>query len=253
MTFVMRTAALLAVYNNATNLLRLPQRAYVPANLIACGLLTTAARRAGYRWRTLGLSRSGISPGLRWGATGAGAVAAGLGAALAWPRAAPFLADARVTGLTPRALAFRVGVRIPLGTVLPEELAFRGVLLGAWAQERSVPAAVTGSSLLFGVWHIGPTLVALQENEVELGRGGRALAVSGGVALTAVAGAALGFLRLRTGGIVAPALVHLATNALGTLAAHHAQRRPAGELARASAGTGSLGEGRARRRPRRGV
>lgn len=224
MKFVLGTGALLAVYNNATNLLGLPEAAYVPANLTAAGMLVAAARRHGYAWDTIGLSRSAVAPGWRVGAVGAGMVAAGLGVALAWPPAAPFLADKRVADLSPAGVLGRIGVRIPLGTVLFEELAFRGVLLGAWAHERSVPAAVAGTSAMFGLWHIGPTLVLLAENDVALAPAGRALAVGGSVALTAAAGTVFALLRLRTGGVLAPALVHLATNALGTLAAYHAQR-----------------------------
>lgn len=222
--FVAGAGAFLAVYNNATNLLGLPEPAYVPANLSAAALLVGAARRRGYGWQTLGLSPSAVAPGLRWGGIGAGVVALALGAATALPAAAPLLADQRVAGLSPRELLLRVGVRIPLGTVLLEEVAFRGVLLGAWAHERSVPAAVVGSSAVFGLWHIGPALLLLAENDVALTPGGRALAVGGAVALTAAAGAVLAALRLRTGGIAAPGLVHLATNALGTLAAYTAQR-----------------------------
>jgi len=222
--FLVGAGSFLAVYNNATNLLGLPDAAYVPVNLATAGLLVAAARRNGYGWDTLGLSRAGVAPGLRWGGAGAGVVALGLGAALAWPPAAPLLADERVAGLSLGGLLFRVGVRIPFGTVLFEELAFRGVMLGAWARERSVPAAVAGTSVLFGLWHIGPTIVLLAENDVALTAAGRAAAVGGGVALTTAAGALFALLRLRTGGIVAPALVHLATNALGTLAAYWAQR-----------------------------
>lgn len=224
MRFLVGAGSLLAVYNNATNLLGLPDEAYVPVNLTAGALLVAAARQQGYGWDTLGLSRSGVAPGLRWGGAGAAVVALGLGAALAWPAAAPFLADQRVAGLSLAGLAFQVGVRIPLGTVLFEEVAFRGVLLGAWARDHSLPAAVIGSSAIFGVWHIGPTLVLLAENEVALGPWGTVAAVGAGVAATAAAGVVFALLRVRTGGIVAPALVHLATNALGTLAAYWAQR-----------------------------
>lgn len=224
MTFLVGAGALLAAYNNATNLLGLPDEVYVPVNLTAGALLVAAARRHGHDWDTLGLSRGAVGPGLRWGAAGAVVVGVGLAAALAWPAAAPLLADERVARLSIRDLAFQVGVRIPLGTVAFEEVAFRGVLLGVWARDHPVPAAVVGSSAIFGVWHIGPTLVLLAENEVALGPWGTVAAVAGSVALTAGAGAVLAALRLRTGGIVAPALVHLATNALGTLAAYWAQR-----------------------------
>lgn len=224
MTFLVIVAAFLAVYNNATNLLGLPQPLYVPANLAVAVGLVAAARAQGYGWSTLGLGRSALGPGVRWGLGGAAVVAVGLLAALAWPPAEPLLADQRVADLSLGALAFRVLVRIPLGTVVLEEVAFRGVLFGAWAERQSVRAALIGSSALFGIWHIGPTLALLAENGVTLDRRGLVLAVAGSVAITALAGVVFCALRLRSGGVVAPALVHGATNSLGTLTAFWAQQ-----------------------------
>lgn len=219
MGFVVAVAVFLAAYNNATNLLGLPDVAYVPVNLAVTAGLLIVARSRSYGWATLGLARAGVRPGLRWGAAGAALVAAGLALALVWPPAAPFLADERVAGLSPAGLALRVLVRIPLGTVVLEEIAFRGVLFGTWSRHRSTAAAVAGSSAVFGLWHIGPTMVLLAENAVVLDAGGLVLAVAGSVALTATAGVVFCALRLRTGSLVAPAVVHTATNSLGTLAA----------------------------------
>ena len=47
---------------------------------------------------------------------------------------------------------------VPLGTVVPEELAFRGLLLALLARGRGVRAATLLSSGLFGLWHILPSL-----------------------------------------------------------------------------------------------
>lgn len=224
MGFVVALAAALAVYNNATNLLRLPDSAYVPANLAAAGAVLGAARAAGYGWETVGLARGALGPGIRWGASAVVVVGVGLLLAAAVPWAQPLLADQRVAGLGPAGLAWRTLVRIPLGTVLFEELAFRGVLLGAWAHERSAVEALVGSSAVFGVWHVGPTIRLLEENDVAVATPAAGGAVAAAVVATAGAGLVLGWLRLRTGGIVAPALAHLATNSLGTVAAFLAQR-----------------------------
>lgn len=224
MTFVLVLAAFLVIYNNGANLVGIPEQLYVPLNLgVACALVA-AARAQGYSWDTVGLARTGVVAGLRWGLAGGAVVAVGLAVALVWPPAAPLLADERVAGLSLGALAFRVLARIPLGTVVLEEVAFRGVLLGAWARVRSIRVAVIGSSLLFGLWHVGPTLVLLAENEAGLGSGGVIAAVAGSVVITTLAGVIFCWLRLRSGGIVAPALVHVTTNSLGTLAAFWAQR-----------------------------
>jgi hypothetical protein len=51
---------------------------------------------------------------------------AGYAVALVFPGLRPLLTDARVAGLDGGELAYRLLVRIPLGTVLWEEVAFRG-------------------------------------------------------------------------------------------------------------------------------
>lgn len=224
MRFVVALAAVLVVYNNATNLGHLPDSAYVPANLAAAALLLAWSRAAGYGWGTVGLGRDTLAPGARWGAAGAAVVAAALLLASAAPWAQPLLADQRVAGITRADLAWRTLVRIPLGTVLFEELAFRGVLLGTWAHERSAAEALVGSSVLFGLWHIGPTVRLLEENAVAVGSPAAVAGVAAAVVATAGAGVVFGWLRLRTGGVLAPALTHLAANSLGTVAAFLAQR-----------------------------
>jgi hypothetical protein len=60
------------------------------------------------------------------------------------PRPPPLLSDARVAGLDGDEFAYQVLVRIPLGTVLWEEVAFRGVLLAA-APSARWPHGFSGS------------------------------------------------------------------------------------------------------------
>lgn len=224
MRFVVALAAVLVVYNNATNLGGLPDSAYVPTNLAAAALLLAWSRAAGYGWGTVGLGRGTLAPGVRWGAVGVAVVAVALVLASVVPWAQPLLADQRVAGITRAELAWRTLVRIPLGTVLFEELAFRGALLGTWAHERSVAEALVGSSVLFGLWHIGPTVRLLEEHAVAVDSPAAVAGVAAAVVATAGAGVLFGWLRLRTGGVLAPALVHLAANSLGTVAAFLAQR-----------------------------
>lgn len=219
MTFVAALAVLLVGYNSATNLLGLPEPLYVPVNLAAAGLLVGVARRRRHSWEELGLAAAAVRRGVCWGAAGALAVAAVLVLAIVVPAAAPLLADARIADLGPRELLFLMLVRVPLGTVVLEEVAFRGVLLGAWARHGSTAAAVVGSSAVFGLWHVGPMVRLLADNEVALDAARFALAVGAGVALTALGGIAFALLRLRSGSLVAPAVVHSATNSLGALAA----------------------------------
>ena len=146
-------------------------------------------------------------------------VAVGYAAALAVPGVRPLLADARIARLDAVELAYNVLVRIPLGTVLWEEVAFRGVLLAALARVVPLRTAVAVSAVVFGVWHIRPTLSALAINDLAAGPVSVGLAVLLGCLGTAVAGVLMSWLRLRSGSLLAPALLHLATNSLGALAA----------------------------------
>jgi membrane protease YdiL (CAAX protease family) len=216
--FVLAVAVVLTAWNNAV-VAALPSGWYVPANLAAAGLLVGLARAVGLSWRELGLARADLSSGARWGGALALLVAAGYVLLLAVPAARPLLDDARVAGLDAGAVAYRALVRIPLGTVLWEEVAFRGVLLAALARLLRLRSAVAVSAAVFGVWHVRPTLQALAVNDLVDGPVETALAVALGCAFTAAAGILFAWLRLRSGSLLAPALLHVATNSLGLLAA----------------------------------
>jgi uncharacterized protein len=200
---------------------RLPGRpaSYVVANVAATAVLLAAARASGLSWAELGLDRRRLAAGARWGGACAAVVAAGYGTALAVPALRPLLGDARVAGLDGGELAGQALVRIPLGTVLWEEVAFRGVLLATLGRLLSRRGATGVSAALFGLWHVRPTLGALAANDLA----GGPLARTGAVVLaclgTAAAGVLFAELRLRSGSLLAPALLHLATNCLGLLAA----------------------------------
>jgi len=208
----------LAAWNPMVNR-ALPPAWYVPANLVVAGALVALARASGAGPADLGLSRSTARSGLRLGLKGAAVVAAGVGLGLAIPGTRPLFADGRYEGVSGAGLAYQALVRIPLGTVVLEEVAFRGVLLGVFARRSGRARAVAASSILFGVWHVLPTLDALEANQLAAAAPSRLAAVAGAVVLTGLAGVVFCALRLRSGSLVAPAVVHLATNSLGVLAA----------------------------------
>ncbi|MGY1679110.1 CPBP family intramembrane glutamic endopeptidase [Geodermatophilus sp. SYSU D01176] len=199
---------------------RLPGRpgSYVVANVAAAAVLLAAARAVGLSWAELGLDRRRLAAGARWGGAWAAVVAAGYGTALGVPALRPLLVDARVAGLDGGELAGQVLVRIPFGTVLWEEVAFRGVLLAALGRLLSRRGAVGVSAALFGLWHVRPTLGALVVNDLAGGPLARTGAVLVACLGTAAAGVLFAELRLRSGSLLAPALLHLATNSLGVLA-----------------------------------
>ncbi len=192
---------------------------YVPVNLAFAAALVAAARRLGLSWRELGMERRAASAGLRLGGAVALVAAAGLAVAVAVPALHPLLDDARVAGAGWGLIAYRALVRIPLGTALLEEVAFRGVLLAAWRRVSGTWPAVVGSSAVFGLWHVRPTLELLEANDVATGLAATAAAVSGAVLVTAAAGVFFCWLRLRSDSLAGPFVAHAAINSLALVAA----------------------------------
>ncbi len=215
----------LVAWNNLV-VYRLPGRpgSYVVANVAATGVLLAAARASGLSWAELGLDRRRLAAGARWGGACAAVVAAGYATALAVPVLRPLLADGRVADLGGGELAGQALLRIPLGTVLWEEVAFRGVLLAALARLLPRAGATGVSAAVFGLWHVRPTLGALAANDLAGGPLARTGAVLLACLATAAAGVLFAELRERSGSLLAPALLHLATNTLGLLTAAAAHR-----------------------------
>ena len=224
MGFALALAGFLVLYNNAIHLLGWHDALYVPLNLGVAAAILTLARRQGLRWAQLGIEPGWLRRGLAWGGTLAALVAAAYLLAFAWVPGREVLADRRYVGLGPAELAYHVLVRIPFGTVVLEELAFRGVLLGAADRAGPTPAAVMVSSLAFGLWHIRPTIGALGVNELAAGAPSAVLAVGAAVVFTAAAGVLFCVLRLRARSLLAPALLHVGTNSFGAVAATFAAR-----------------------------
>ncbi|MGH9226203.1 MAG: CPBP family glutamic-type intramembrane protease, partial [Acidimicrobiales bacterium] len=144
--------------------------------------------------------------GLAWGALAATVVVL----AAAVPASRPLFRDRRMAGVGARGTAWCAAVRIPFGTVVLEEVAFRGVLAAL-----GVPAAV--SATLFGLWHVRPTAKTLGTNRITRRRT-RAAALAAAVVATAVAGFGLSLLRTASGGLLAPAIVHVAITSTATVA-----------------------------------
>lgn len=197
-----------------------PPAWYVPVNVLVTGGLLWFVRRINLAAGELGLERARVPAGLRWGAMAGILVGVVLVLAAAVPATRPLFDDARTAGIGPWLLAYRALIRIPLGTVLLEEVAFRSVLLAAWRRVASLRSAVVGSSLVFGLWHIRPAIDLLIENDVAADGPARILAVLGAVAGTFIAGVVFCWLRVKSGSLLAPVLAHAAANSLATVLAY---------------------------------
>jgi uncharacterized protein len=183
-------------------------------------VLALIAAWAGLSASDLGLARRTAARGLRWGAAAAAVAAAAAALAYAVPPARDALAG---TGhMSPARALVAVLVLIPLGTVLPEEFAFRGVLWALLRRQYGTRFATAVSSGFFGLWHVLSALTGSAANQAASatlgsGDGGTVLRVIGTVAFTGLAGAALCLLRIRSGSLLAPILAHWAVNSVGTL------------------------------------
>ena len=223
-------AVVLVAYNNSLNRWApFHGRLYVPLNLA----LTAGVTMAGLTLGGLDRGDTGLGPGQAGGA----AVGLALGAAASIPlfvalcsrRAAAGVADDRFAGIGRAGLVYRALVRIPLGSALPEELIFRGVLFGLLAPGGELEASLW-SSFVFGLWHIAPAYNRMEENGRIAGadRYTVAVRIAAAVVATGAAGLAFCWLRAATGGIAAPFVLHATVNSLGMVAAHVANRRSGG-------------------------
>lgn len=196
----------------------LPAAAYVPTNVAVGAVLLLLARRSGCSWEDLGLDRRHVRRGLAVGAVAASVAMVAMLLAVALPMTRGFFDDARVPADADTwERLYQTLIRIPVGTVVFEELAFRAVLLALLCQRFSLVAAVALNSALFGLWHIVPTLSTATANGIEgLPRLGL---VAGSIGVTAAGGVVFCALRIRAHHILAPAMLHVAFNDLGYLLA----------------------------------
>jgi membrane protease YdiL (CAAX protease family) len=195
----------------------LPDKLHVVANLAAAGGVLGIAAASGASATELGLAREDLRAGARAGAATAAVTIGAVTAATLLPATRDFFADARISEVGHARALYELVVRIPVGTALAEELLFRSGMNALFAEGRSWGAAMTTSSLLFGLWHVLPTLESLTTHatasRVVAGPSQSAGAVAGVVGLTAAAGIGLSMLARRSRSVLASIIVHAALNA----------------------------------------
>ncbi|MBB5074979.1 CPBP family intramembrane glutamic endopeptidase [Nonomuraea endophytica] len=227
---LLRSLAVLTAANILNN--RIAPRLGPLTSAAATAALVAMARRSGLTWEDLGFQHG------RRGAVAGGALFAAVAvvytAGISHPKTRPLFHDDRALSLTRARVLEEALVQVPFGTVLLEEVGFRGVLYAALRRRHGTVAATAGSSAVFGLWHILPSIdmakanpalgaLTAAESPTHLDT---ARVVAGSVVSTGVAGVAFCELR-RHAGLAAPVLLHLATNSLGYLFARLSTRLPA--------------------------
>lgn len=121
-----------------------------------------------------------------------------------------FFIDSRAQNILLRQMLKKTLFDIPVATVLFEELLFRGLLLGFLLSQTDQLTAVVVSSLLFGIWHILPSIKFAKTND----KAARFpfITIVATVAVTSVAGLFFAWLRVESGSILAPIMVHFTAN-----------------------------------------
>ncbi len=196
----------------------------VVVNTVASIALLAVARRGGATRTSLGVDAEALTRGwraARWFVVGLVVVFA---VGLSLPATRELFEDERVRGMGEFDVAYHALIAVPFGTVLLEEVAFRGVLPALFASTKSRWHGIVIASLLFGFWHVLPAWDIYRVNPVlrDLlhGTAGRVVGVSIGVISTALVGLAWCWLRYRTSSLWTTVILHVASNSLGYLFAY---------------------------------
>lgn len=181
-------------------------------------VLIAAARWAGLGLDDLGLGRTTWTRGLRCAGWILPIALAVFAAALLLPWARDLAI--RSAAVDPRNPWVRGLLTIPLGTVLVEEFAFRGVLWAMLCGRFGRRTAALGSALLFGLWHVPGALGGGAANAAldTISGGGpleSVVRIGGTVLVTGTAGMLFAELRARSGSLLPSIAWHWAANGLG--------------------------------------
>jgi membrane protease YdiL (CAAX protease family) len=162
----------------------------------------------------LGLARADVRRGFGVGGFAALVILLVIVVLVAVPSSRGHFTTSRVTTDSASAHWLEPLVIIPFGTVVFEELLFRGVLLGAAMRLWRTPVAVAVTSVAFGLWHLPDTINTTSGSASHV-----FWAVVGTIAVTIAGGVLFAWLRLRSKSLVASVLAHVATNSGAYVAA----------------------------------
>jgi membrane protease YdiL (CAAX protease family) len=201
----------------------IPAWAYPITNSIVAVILIAVALRAGATTEAVGL-RIGKRP-LAATLIGLACVAAVLATGWLLPPIREVFTASPAAGISTAGLLWAVLIRVPFGTVLLEEVAFRGVLPALFGADgrRWMWRPMLGASALFGLFHLAPALRqgrcdALAVHSLFCGAG-PVLGPAAAVIVATGLGLLLCLVRHVGGGLLAPIAVHTAANSAGYILA----------------------------------
>lgn len=191
-----------------------PDQAHLWFNLFNGTVVLLIGLAAGMSHDELGTSRDRVGRGVRWGLAAAGIVTVVVVAGGAIAEILPFdpFDDDRAS-VGAAEMLLRALVIIPVGTVVVEEIVFRGVLLGLLRRVLTGRRALVVSATLFAAWHLFPASRGSTDNAVT-GSTALTLVLAGTFVATMIGGLAFGWLRDRSDSLAAPAIAHIGTNSV---------------------------------------
>ena len=206
-------SAALLIYGNTVSSFPLQTREQflLWSNLaLMAALLAWALGMARLTMRDLGLTPRSVPASAVVGAALSGAVAI---PPVAFVALAPLFIGGpveapEITNRSGAAMASFLLLRQPVGTALFEEVAFRGVLYGAWQRVGGDRAALLATSAVFSLWHLVITSRTVAESGVVGSPPAVALGVIVSLAGLFVGGLIFAYLRWHTGSIAAAVVAH---------------------------------------------
>lgn len=130
---------------------------------ISALVLLALTKRRGMGWAELGLSPRDLRRGSKYALAAVGLVLTVVAVGALLPLTRPFFMADRYATISGAIIASMIV--IPLQTVIPEELAFRGVLHGTLNRVSGFRGVAAAGSLMFGLWHIASSMGLTSGNE----------------------------------------------------------------------------------------
>ncbi len=127
-------------------------------------------------------------------------------------------------GMTVADVITRALIWMPLVTVLPEELSFRGVLLALLRRRYTDGRAAVLSAIAFALWHGLIVVHTVGQTSLALSTSSWAVGILGGFVAVALGGWLFAQLRIRSGNLITPLCCHWAFNAAVLIGLYALQR-----------------------------
>jgi membrane protease YdiL (CAAX protease family) len=213
--------AIIAVYSYVITH-KIPPAYYSFSNLIVATGTIIVGSSIGLQPDQFGLSPSTIVPGIIYGAALSLPLIVTVLLIATSKKFSKHFTTTPSSKYSPKNFANEFFFRIPFGTALSEEVIFRGVLLALLLENHSFALSVSVSSVIFGLWHIFPTLHTSKSNDplidmMDDQRKRNAISLIIAVGTTIIAGIGFSLLNARSNSLISSWIVHSSINGFAIL------------------------------------